>query len=151
MWVTSKGNPAVEVTHFGEWTQVAWSQILDLLENGLLRGRKVGSLLVHAFTPITHIFLPHSQFLCFLCFLTCFPCFLSFSLLFPFPLCFCSSLLCTSMAFYIACRDKIYHFYPLTTFGLLWVSFQDCPLVYRLPSHHHYTVLAVPCLIPKQK
>ena len=56
-------------------------------------------------------------------------------------------LLCTSMAFYTTFRDKIYHFYHLTTFGLLWVSFQDCPLVCWLPSHHHYTVLAMSCLI----
>ena len=55
------------------------------------------------------------------------------------------------MAFYTVCRNRIYHFYPLTTFGMLWVSFQDCPMVYWLPNHRHYTVLAVPCLIPKQK
>ena len=42
------------------------------------------------------------------------------------------------MAFYAACRDKIYHFYPLTIFGLLWVSFQDYPLVYQVPNHYHY-------------
>ena len=68
--------------------------------------------------------------------------------LFVVPLCCC--LLCTSMAFYTTCCDKIYHFYPLTTFGLLWVSFQDYPLVCHLPNHHHYTVLAVPCLIPEK-
>ena len=60
-------------------------------------------------------------------------------------------LLCITMAFYTVCRNRIYHFYPLTTFGMLWVSFQDCPMVYWLPNHRHYTVLAVPCLIPKQK
>ena len=60
-------------------------------------------------------------------------------------------LLCMSIAFYTTCCDKIYHFYPLNTFGLLWVSFQKCPLVYRLPNHHHYTMLAVSCLIPRQK
>ena len=56
------------------------SQILDLLENGLLRGREVGSLLVHVFTPITYIFLPYSLF-------SCFPCFLSFPLLLLFSCC----------------------------------------------------------------
>ena len=56
--------------------------------------------------------------------------------------------LCTSMAFYIAYHDRICHFYPSTAFSLLWVSFQDYPLICRLLSHHHYTVLAVSRLIP---
>ena len=80
--------------------------------------------------------------LCFF-YISCLPLFSSF--FFPhFPL-------CTFMTFYTACHDRICHFYSLTTFGLLWVSFQDCSLVCWLPSHHHYTVLAVPHLIPKQK
>ena len=53
--------------------------------------------------------------------------------------------------FYIACSDMICHFYPLTAFGLLWVSFQDCPLVCQLSSHHHCTMLATPRLIFRQK
>ena len=55
------------------------------------------------------------------------------------------------MAFYIVCRDKIYHFTPSTILGLLWVPFLDFPLVCWLSNHHHYTVLAMPNLIPKQK
>ena len=33
----------------------------------------------------------------------------------------------------------------------MWVSFPNHPLVYQLPSHHHYPVLVVPCSIPRQK
>ena len=108
------------------------------------------SLLMHAFTPITHTF-PLLWVFSILSFFSFFwPCFLSFSLFFlyllftiflflfssPFPL-------CTSMAFYTACLHKICH----SAFGLLCVSFQDCPLICQLPSHHNYTVLAVPRLI----
>ena len=79
--------------------------------------------------------------------------FLVFFIFFLFHCCslsfsvFCCSLLCTCMAFYTICHDKIYRFYPLTTFGLLWVSFQDYPLVCRLPNQHYYTVLVMSCLI----
>ena len=55
------------------------------------------------------------------------------------------------MAFYTTCRNMIYHFYPLTAFGSLWASFQDCPLACRLPSYYHYTVYAALRLIPKKK
>ena len=47
---------------------MAWSQILDLLKNGILRGKEVGSLLMHAVTPITHTFLHYSWFFVFLSF-----------------------------------------------------------------------------------
>ena len=57
----------------------------------------------------------------------------------------------TTIAFNNACWDKISHFYLSTTFGSLWASFQDCSLACWLPRHHHYIMLAVPCLIPKQK
>ena len=50
---------------------------------------------------------------------------LPFFLLIPLPL-------CTFMAFYTICRDRICHFYLLTTFSMWWVSFQDCLLVCRL-------------------
>ena len=40
---------------------------------------------------------------------------------------------------YIICRAGIFYFYPFTTFGSLWVSFQDCPLACRLPSHYLYS------------
>ena len=42
-------------------------------------------------------------------------------------------------------------FYLSTTFVLVWVSFPDHPLICRLPSHHHFPVLAVPHSIPRQK
>ena len=91
--------------------------------------------------------------------------FLSFFLSFAYPFCFFSfSFLFLSMflfflifpfssvvshcaqlrLFYIFCRDKIY-------FGLLWVPFPGHPLVCWLPNHHHYTVLAVPRSILRQK
>ena len=81
----------------------------------------MGSPLVHAFHSYHSYFLPHSRFPCFRFYLLCFLCFLSFtSLFFVFSLVRCCYLLCTAIAFYTACRDKIYHFYSSTNFGLLW-------------------------------
>ena len=82
-----------------------------------------------------------------------FLCFLSFpSPFFPSLVLFFVLVYCVHLwPFYTTYRDKIYHFYPLTTFGPLWVSFQDYTLVCWLPSHYHYIVLAVPRLIPRQK
>ena len=102
MWITSKGNPPVEVTHF----------------------EQCSLLLVFYFS-----FYSLTRFSLF-----------SFFFLLPF-----SSLIVSPYTMHIQ------PFYPLTAFGLLWVSFQDYPLVCQLPSHHYYTVLAMPCLIPKQK
>ena len=136
---------------------MAQSWILDSLESGLLRGREVDSLLMHAFTPITHTFhyFGFSLFFSFFFVYVMFSFFLSIFLylLFIIFLFLFSSpfLLCTSMAFYTACRDKICHFYHSTAFGLLWVSFQNCQLVCQLPSHHHYTILVMPSLIPWKK
>ena len=130
---------------------MAWSQILDLLESELLRGREVGSLLVLFFFFLLLSLLFFFLTLGFLVFFV----FLLFLIFFLFPLYFpvfsSCCLLCTSMAFYIACNDMIYYFYPSTTFGMLWVSSLDFPLVCQLSNHHHYTVLAVPCLILRQK
>ena len=55
-----------------------------------------------------------------------------------------------TIAFYTICHGKIYNFYPSTAFGLLWAFFQDYPLACWLPDHYHYTMLAAPCLIPRQ-
>jgi len=77
--------------------------------------------------------------------------FLSIFLSFCLPFFLLPFLLCTPMAFYTACRDRIYYFYPLTAFGSLWVSFQNCPLVCQLLNHYHYTTEVAPRLIPKQK
>ena len=103
---------------------------------------------MHVFTSITHIFPLLLVFLYsfFLSFFLRLLVFFSFSLFFylsclPF---FSSSLpfLCVRLwPFYTACHDKICHFYPLNTFSLLWVSFQDYPLVCQLPNHYHYTML----------
>ena len=101
---------------------MTWSQILDLLESGLLRGREVGCLLVHALTLITHIFLT----LCFLVFIVSLLLLFSFFSFWYSPFVIpCCCLLCTSMAFYTACCGTVYHFYPSTTLGLLCVFFQD--------------------------
>ena len=121
----------------------------------------MGSLLIHVFTSITHTF-PLLWVFSILFFFFSFFCFALFSFFlsvfsislvyrFSLPFFFSYFPLCTFTTFYTACHYRICHFYPLTTFGLLWVSFQDCSLVCWLPSHHHYTVLAVPHLIPKQK
>ena len=126
---------------------------------GLLRGREISSLLMHVSIPGTLFSLGFLYFsfsfllLYFLCFLI----FLSISFFFFFVYRCSSFFLCPpfslfmTMAFYTACHDRIYHFYPSTAFGSLWASFQDYLLTCRLPSHYHYTVLAAPRLIPKQK
>ena len=56
-------------------------------------------------------------------------------------------LLFTTTTFYIVYNDEIFHFYPSTTFGSLWVFFQDYPLAYWLPSYYHYTE-CVGCTTP---
>ena len=72
----------------------------------------MGSLLMHASIPITPFFLDFCVFPFF------------FTLFLPcstFISCRASSSLSlfTTMVFCTACRDKIYHFYPLITFGSL--------------------------------
>ena len=39
--------------------------------------------------------------------------------------------------FYTIYHGEIYHFYPLTAFGSLLVSFRDCPLACQLLNHYH--------------
>ena len=46
-------------------------------------------------------------------------------------------LLFTATTFYTICHSGIYHFYRLTAFDSLQVSFQDCPLACRLLNHYH--------------
>ena len=70
-----------------------------------MRGRKLGSLLMHAFTPITHTFFHYSFF----------SIFLSFFILLLLLLLYYARL----WPFYTACRDKIYHFYPFNHFLLV--------------------------------
>ena len=116
-----------------------------------MRGREIGSLLMHAFAPITHVSSLPFGFLYSFSFSSLFTLFsfLSFYLS-VFLIVVIPPPLFTTIVFYTTCRDRIYHFYPSTTFGSLWVSFQDCPQACWLPSHHHYTMLAAPCLIPKK-
>ena len=99
--------------------------------------------LIFLYSFFLSLFTPFSFFLSVFLYLL----FIVFLFLFPPPL----FSLCTSIAFYTACHDRICHFYPSTAIGLLWVSFQDYPLVCRLPNNHHYTMLIVPRLIPRQK
>ena len=98
--------------------------------------REVSSLLMHAFTPITHIFHPHSWFSIFLS-LTCFSLFSLFSFsLFPFFGSFlCSCLLCTSMAllYYLPWQDL-----PLLPLNHFW------PIVGVLPRLHIGLLVAQP-------
>ena len=131
-------------------------EFLAYLRAGLLRGREVGSLLMHASIPILHVSFFLSDFCIFPFFFFFLLCFLFFLSTPIFCRCFSSHFfppfsLFMPMAFYTVCRDKIYHFYPSTAFGLLWASFQDCPLVCWMLNHYHYTLLAAPCLIPRQK
>ena len=118
----------------------------------------MGSLLVHAFHSYHFYFLPHSQFPCFHLFIFfvffVFSLFTSLFSLFSFcsPPFVVPPFHCTQLRlFYTAYCGKIYHFYPSTTFGLLYVSFPDCPLVCWLPSQHHYPMLAMPRFIPIKK
>ena len=112
-------------------------------------------LSVFLYSPFSFLFL-YSLFLPY------FPLFLScyfFSRVFPCSLLAsrysfsssCCYSLCIAKAFFYYLLWWVLIFYPSTTFGLVWVSFPNHPLVYRLPSHHHYLVLAVPRSIPRQK
>ena len=91
---------------------MSWSQILDLLESGLLRRREVGSLLVHAFTLITHIFFLTLDFLVFSVSLLVFLIFFLFLSFFRVP----------SLLF-------IVHVYSLL-YCLLWQDLSFLPLKY---------------------
>ena len=57
-----------------------------------------------------------------------------FFLLLPLP---SSALLFIATPFYTIYHGEIYHFYPSTAFGSLWVSFQDYPLASWLLSQYH--------------
>ena len=92
---------------------------------------------MHAFTPITHTFFHYSWFSIFLSFL--------------FSIYCCCCTVHVYGLFILPTVIRFITFTPLTLFGLLWVSFQDCPLVCRLLSHNLYTMLVVPHLIPRQK
>ena len=111
---------------------------------GLLRGREKYGPLMHAFISTTYLsgFSVYSfSFSVFFFYLTSLP--------FPPP----SSLFITT-PFYTICCGGICHFYPLTAFGSLWVSFKDCPLaaqtlpLLRVCWLHHSPVLdKIACLI----
>ena len=78
-----------------------------MLDNRLLRGREVGSLLVHSSHSFFLLFpLRYPTFFVFSIFFFCFQC---FSLLF-FPLVLGVPYCARLRHFYIACHDKIYHF-----------------------------------------
>ena len=111
----------------------------------LSRGREMGSLLMHVSIPTSQAFS--------LIFVFFFSFFLFFFLVLPLFLFVIHDppSLFTTTTFYTICHEMIYHFYPSPAFGLLWASFQDCPLACQLPSHYHCTVLVAPCLIPRQK
>ena len=112
---------------------MAWFQILDLLESGLLRRREVCGILVHAFTPITHIFLPYSWF----------SVFLSFSYLFSlfsfFSCCCCCCLLCTFVVFLYCLLWHDLPFLPINCFWPVGIVFPRLPtgqLAAQLPPLH---------------
>ena len=93
----------------------------------------------------------YSLFSCFRCFLTYFFCFLSF----PFGT---LPPLFGVVVYYAHLCLFILHFvarFTIFTPQLLWAccvcSFKITTLVYQLPNHHYYSVLAVPHFIPKQK
>ena len=107
----------------------------------LSREREMGNLLMHTSIPTTHASLWFFLYFPFL-FSLFLPCSTSSSFVPFFPFFVMSSnvpLQFTVTIIYIVCHDKICHFYPSTAFGSTWVSFQDYPLVCRLPSHYHCT------------
>ena len=85
-------------------------------------------------------------FLYLVAFLLCYFLFAFFTFVFSSP-----PLSCTAKALLYCLPWWVLLFYPLITFGLVWVSFLDHPLVCRLLSQHHYPALATPCLNSKQK
>ena len=124
----------------------------NLLESRLLRGREGNSQLVHALLPFL-LYFPLSSFyfyflffilflfLYLVAFLLCYFLFAFFALVFSSP-----PLSCTAKALLYCLPWWVLLFYPLITFGLVWVSFLDHPLVCRLLSQLHYPALATPCL-----
>ena len=125
----------------------------NLLGSRLLRVREGNSLLVHA---LSHFFVFSLSFFLFLSLfsLLFFPCYFLTCFLFSllFRSCFFLPLLpCTAKAFLYYLPWWVLLFYPLTTFGLVWVSFPDHPLICWLLNQHHYPALATPCLNSRQK
>ena len=113
---------------------------------GLSRGREMGSLLMHASISITHAFF-FLWFVVFSFFSLFF--FLVLPLVLPMMIIPLFLMIPTVRSYHpLYCLSYvIYHFYPLTAFGPLWVSFQDCLLACRLPNHYHCTE-CVGCATP---
>ena len=105
---------------------------------GLSRGREMGSLLMHASISITHAFF-FLWFVVFSLFSLFF--FLVLPLVLPMMIIPLFLMIPTVRSYHpLYCLSYvIYHFYPLTAFGPLWVSFQDCLLACRLPNYYHCT------------
>ena len=149
------GKSSIGIAYFERMVLRLNLKSFNLLGSRLLRGREGSSLLVHA---LSHLFVFSLHFLLF----SLFSFFFSLSSLFFFCFLFLSSfyvsccfslvlrccLLCMAKAFLYCLLWQDLPFYPLTTFGLLWVSFLGHPLVCWLLSHHHYLVLATPHSIP---
>ena len=90
---------------------------------------------MHASIPTTYVSLIFLYILFFFCFSTSSSFCPSFFL--PFLFIYFYFLLFIATVFYTICHGGIYHSYPSTAFGFLWVSFQDCPLACQLRSHYH--------------
>ena len=153
MWAISQGNPTMKIAYFERMgLNGLSSNTLILLESRPLRGREESNLLVHALSQscfLTSLFI-HSVFL-----YSPFPFLFLYSLyssLFFFLAIFltCFSLisarlslfflffsLYTAKAFLYYLPWRFLLFYPLTTFGLVWVFFPDHPLICQQLSHHH--------------
>ena len=86
---------------------------------------------MHASIPTTYVSLIFVYSFLFSHFFLVLPLLLSFLLVLVLHLLF------TATTFYTICHGGIYHFYPLTIFGSLQVSFRDCPLACQLLRHYH--------------
>ena len=124
----------------------------SLLEHALSHSRFLSSLFIHSvffWSPFPFLLLYSLYF--YLFFLSCYFPHLFF-LTFCLPPIVLLPFYCTQLRPFLYCLPwRVLLFYPLTTFSLVWVSFPNHPLFCQLLSHHHYTVLAAPYSIPRQK
>ena len=119
---------------------MVWASILNPSESGSVK-REIKRWSVDVCLYFYHLYLFGFLYilsfsLFFLLFLSTFPSF-HFLPFFPPPPLPSSTLLFIATPFYTIYHGEIYHFYPSTAFGSLWVSFQDYPLASWLLSQYH--------------
>jgi len=136
------------------WKGPRWVkfEFLTYQRVGLLRGRKMGNLFMHASIPSTH-FSSLSFWISVI-----FPFFFVYSIFFSFFLSLCFLFAIVPPSFTVHDYSLLYClpwqdllFLPFNHF---WLVISVLPRLTIGPpgaSHHHYTMLVALCLIPKQK